>query len=164
MPYPSFACRFFLPSYGCLMPRFFSQQSMRFLSKHFPFFRYLLSSHCSHVYLHSQIVTRFIPSLFHVHPSAALCFVSTLLLMFVLGSQSVALLVQAPFPAFAPRLASHPRASRPQHSAARQHLLVSFVVVCISPLYHSVSLHSAKGFAFQAPEYISFTLPLAISL
>jgi hypothetical protein len=82
---------------AALMPRLSSQQSMRFLPKHFPFFRYLLSSHCSHVYLHSQ-VTRYILSLFHVHPSAALCSVSTLLLMFVLGSWSVALLVQLLFP------------------------------------------------------------------
>lgn len=132
------------------MPRFSSQQSMRFLPKHFPFFRYLLSSHCSHVYLHSQ-ATRYILSLFHVHPSAALCSVSTLLLMFVLGSWSVALLVQASFPAFASRLASHARTSRPQHSAARQHLLVFFVVVCTPPIVTPRFPSPREGLRISSP-------------
>ena len=52
------------------------------------------SSHCSQVLLHSRVTPSF-PSLFRVHPSVALYFVSTVLLvlLFVLSSWSAALLL-----------------------------------------------------------------------
>jgi len=64
-----------------------SQSSMRFFHEALFFLRCLFtfSSHCSQVYPHSQIIHS-LPSLLHMHPSVALCFVSTLLLVsFVLG-------------------------------------------------------------------------------
>ncbi|KAF9643293.1 hypothetical protein BDM02DRAFT_3123619 [Thelephora ganbajun] len=68
-----------------------------------------------------------------------MCLVSTVLLVFF----SLVLAVRFSTTWF------FPLTSRP-HCAAYQYLLVSSVVV--SPLYHLVSLHHAKGFASQAPK------------
>lgn len=118
-----------------------------------------LSSHCSQVYPHSQI-TRSLPSLLHVHPFVALCFVSTvlllvlLLLLFVLGFGQLHSLHPSPlyFLFASSRPPSCSLTSRP-HCATHQYLFVSHVAVCL-PLYHPVSLHPAKGFALSPRIYI----------
>jgi len=78
-----------------------------------------------------------------MHPSVALCFVSTVLLVSwtVVGYRSAALSSSESFV-----LPVHSITTRPRR-ATHQHLLISSVVVCASPLYHLVSPHHAKGFA-----------------
>lgn len=99
------------------------------------FLRYLFafSSHCFQVYSHSQITS--LPSLLHVHPFVALCFVSTVLLVSLLvpghwlaallSSKSLVLAVHFFTTCF---LSSHSR------RAIHQHLLVPSAVVCVPPV------------------------------
>ena len=122
------------------------------------FFRYslTLSSHCSQVYLHSKITLFILFVASRASLPVALCFVSTVLLvLFVFSYWSVALL-----------LSESPRAScslllhdlLPVPSRHDHPVLLTNICLFLS-LYHLVSLHPAKGFASQAPEYILFTLP-----
>ena len=105
--------------------------------------------------LHSFRYSTCIPSLHWV------LFLPVLLVLFLpgywLAARHLYFLLASPS-----RLASCPLTSRPP-CAARQHLLVSSVIV-FPPVYYFVSLHPAKGFALQAPEYILFALFPATSL
>jgi len=106
---------------------------------------FTLSSHCSQVYPHSQIITFAVPR------------ASTVLLvsLFVLGYWLAA------DPSFQSVVLVHDLFSvLPRHD----HTLLftnacTFLssLIVFRPLYHLLSLHPAKGFAFQAPEYILFT-------
>ena len=99
-------------------------------------------------------------------PLRCVVFVSTVLwVLFVLGYWSATLPLSEslvlPVRFFTTRiLPSHITTN----CAARRYLLVSSPLPCVSLLYHFVSLHLAKGFALQAPEYILFTLSVVTSL
>ena len=110
------------------------------------FFRYpfTLSSHCSQVYPHSHFICSFL-SLLHVHPSVALCFVSTVLLVLLL---LLMLVIGRLHSLVAPSsLLLHDLL--PFLSPHDQYVLLANIrsSACASPLYHLVSLHPAKGFA-----------------
>ena len=125
------------------------------------FIRYsFTSSHCSQVYLHSQMVSSF-PSLLHVHPFFGLCFDSTVLLvlLFFLVVGRLHSFYPSPFCLFASpsRLASHPLTSRPPVLLANvcSSLPSSFFPV-VSPCFPS----PCEGLRIPSPEYIYSPSPL----
>jgi len=122
----------------------------------FPFrYQFPLSSHCSQLHTHPHHSFHFFATSRSISPHCIVfyCAVGVVcsgLLVGCVPPVRAPFLLRLFFHSFFPGLPCH------DHVLLLVNTCSFFSSLFVSRLYHFASLHSAKGFAFQAPEYIIY--------